>query len=744
LLKGRLFLEWSAIALIVSLLVIAAVTKGFTRRFDNLVYDIAATWRAAPAPDDILIIAIDNQSLAKMGKWQWPRSVHTALLDRLAQVQPKAIAYDVLFTERADKAADTALAAAIRRADNVALPLLYDVPGMNGASHDLFLPVPPLAAAAKGLGTVNVLFDVDGLVRRAQLETRLGTERWAHLTETTFRIATGAHSKTYAALKNEPTQSQDDDRGAVMIPFLPEGAFRSVAFSSVIAGEVPPVFFKDKIILIGATAPGLGDRYPVPGPAGSTMSGIEVQANMLSGLIHNRFVYDAPKWLTIAGALLPIWALMGSFLRLRPGHNLLLSLLLITSVCVFALAGLVWFGMWVPPGPALLGLILVYPLWGWRRLEALSSFVGRQALLLKAEPGMVAMPAVKRLAKPAYGLDSVALEAAELGSVIGAMRGIQRFMGDVLTGFPDPVCIVDGQQQVMLANAAARQLLGHDIDGVALPHILSQLQCAQSDQPDELSLLDGRTFLVRQAPLSDMGQQGGGAIIRFADISRLIDADKAREQVLEFLSHDMRTPQAAIISLLDHAKAESVDEKLRQRLNGYARQTLKLADDFVQRARFESVKELTEDVNIGAAMIEAIDICWPYAQQQLIKINSSGLDQEAFVCGDQSALVRAFTNLIDNAVKYAPPGSVVVCRLEVSAKALCSIADQGPGIGPERLANIFAIYGSRSSQKVPGAGLGLAFVKTIVDRHKGSITCTSSAETGTRFELKFPLLDQEG
>jgi CHASE2 domain-containing sensor protein/signal transduction histidine kinase len=736
LLKGRLFLEWSAIVLIVSLLAVAAVTKGFTRRFDNLVYDIASTWRAAPASDSILIIAIDNQSLAKIGKWQWPRSVHTVLLDRLTQAQPKAIAYDVLFTERADEATDAALAAAIRRADKVVLPVLYDVPGLNGASHDLFLPVQPLAAAAKELGAVNLLFDPDGLVRRVQLETRIGTERRAHLAEMTFRLATGAQSKTYDLLQRGPIETQGADRGTVMIPFLPEGAFRSVSFSSVIAGEVPQAFFKDKILLVGATAPGLGDRYAVPGPAGSTMAGIEIQANMLSGLIHNRFVHDAPKWLAIAGALLPIWMLMGSFLRLRPWHNLLLSLLLLATVCVVSLAGLLWFGVWVPPGPALLGLIIVYPLWGWRRLEALSSFVGRQARLLKAEPGMMTGQA-----KPAVGLDSVAAEAAELSSVIGAMRGVQRFMSDVVTGFPDPVCVIDDKQQVTLANVAAHQLLGSDIDGVALPRLLSRLQATQGNQPDELSLADGRTFLMRQAPLSDIGEQAGGAIVRFADISRLIDADKAREQVLEFLSHDMRTPQAAIISLVDQAKAEPADDKLLQRINGYARQTLKLADDFVQRARFESVKELTEDVNIGAAMMEAIDICWPYAQQQLIKVVSSGLEQEAFVRGDHSALVRAFTNLIDNAAKYAPPGTVVVCRLEVSALAICSISDQGPGIGPERLANIFAAYGPRGNQSVSGVGLGLAFVKRIVDRHKGTITCSSSAKTGTRFELKFPLLD---
>jgi signal transduction histidine kinase len=529
-----------------------------------------------------------------------------------------------------------------------------------------------------------------------------------------------------------------DSQGTVMIPFLPEGAFRSVAFANVIAGEVPQAFFKNKIILVGATAPGLGDRFPVPGPAGSTMSGVEIQANMLSGLMHNRFVRDVPQWLAIVGALLPIWILMCSFLRLRPGHNLLVSLLLIATVCAIALAGLVSFGVWLPPGPALLGLIIVYPLWGWRRLEALSSFVGRQAQQLRAESGMA-------LARPrsAEGLDSVAAEAADLGNIIGAMRSVQRFMSDVVTGFPDPVCVVDATQKVTLANAAARDLLGADMRGLTLPQLFERMKAIKSEQSDEIALADGRTFLIRQAPLSDAAEQSGGAIIRFADISQLKQADKAREQMLEFLSHDMRTPQAAIISLLDMKEGQSNDAYVLRRIQGYARQTLKLADDFVHRARFETVTDLKDEVNIGATIAEAIDVCWPHAQQQQIKISSRGLEQEAFVRGDQSALVRAFTNLIDNALKYASPGSEVVCSLNVAAQAICTISDQGPGIPAERLAELFKAYGPRGTQTVSGSGLGLAFVKMIVDRHKGSISCTSAADIGTHFELQFPLLDDE-
>ncbi len=739
-LKGRLLLEWSAIALLATLLIFASVYSGLTRRFDNLIYDVASTWRAAPASDQILIVAIDNQSLASLGKWQWPRTLHAALLDRLSQsnARPAAIAYDVLFTEAADAQSDAAVAAAMKRGAPVLLPVLYQTPGLNGASHDFYPPVEPYAAAAQGLGTVNLLFDEDGLVRRAQLETRSDTERRPHLMEMTHRAALGYPSRTYQALIEGAAASDQPDGGTMLIPFLPEGAFRRVSFSTVLAGEVPADFFKGKMVLVGVTAPGLGDRYPVPGPAGSTMSGIEIQANMLSGLLSQRFIRPAPRWAALSGALLPIWLLMAGFLQLRPGRILVMSLLLIAAVCAVSFAGLLTFGVWLPPGPALLGLIIVYPLWGWRRLQALSSFVARQAHMLRAEPALG-----RTVTLSGAGLDSVAAEAAELGQVIGTMRGIQRFMSDVVRGFPDPVCVVDAGNRITLANAAAQDVLGGAIEGEQLQPLLASLTHARSGQQEDLVLADGRTFLIRQAPLQMIGDQSGGAIVRLADISRLKAADRERERMLEFLSHDMRSPQAAIISLLDMQGAELKDSILWQRIQDHAQQTLKLADDFVQQARLEAISDFTHEVDIAAAMAEAIDRCWPAAQQKQIKLISQGLDQEAFVRGDQSALVRAFANLIDNAIKYTPHGTKVSCSVEQAQQVICRIQDEGPGIAPERLANIFEAYGARGTKSISGAGLGLAFVKTTMDRHHAAISCTSAAGVGTCFEMRFALLDAE-
>jgi CHASE2 domain-containing sensor protein/signal transduction histidine kinase len=735
LLKARLFIEWSVIAFVATLVVCAALVSGATRRFDNLIYDAASVWRAAPPSDKILIVAIDNQSLAKIGKWQWPRQRHAELIAQLATAKASAIAYDVLFVENADIAADQALATAMTGGVPVLLPVLYEMPGLNGAAYDLFLPVEPLAQAAHNLGTVNLLFDSDGIVRRAQLETRTQDRRIPHLMEVTYRAVSGRMSDTYQKSVADKPDSTASDAETVLIPFHSEGAFRSVSFSSVLVGEVPVSFLQDKIILVGATAPGLADRFPVPGPAGSTMSGIEIQANMLNGLMHNSFVMPAPFWANLLAGLAPIWLLMLGFLKFRPNANLLASLLLIVIVIAVSLAAVVFSGLWIAPGPALLGLILVYPLWGWRRLEALSSFVGKQAKALRAEPGLA-----REWVAPASGLDSVAVEADELQKVIGTLRSVQRFMSDIISGFPDAVCLVDQDNLVTLTNEAGRDLLGADSVGKKLSSLLMSLK--KKDGPeDELALSDGRTFLIRRVPLTLDKSMRYGAIVRFADITRLKVADQERSQMLEFLSHDMRAPQAAIISLLEQHGGRALEPTVLARIQGYAHQTLKLADDFVHRARFAAVTDLIDDVNLASVIAEAVDRCWPQAQQKKISLTTTGLDAEAFVRGDTSAVTRAFVNLIDNAVKYSPDASQVVCSLDIKdGKAVCTIKDQGPGLPEARRDDIFAAYGARGKSSAIGAGLGLAFVKVVADRHKAAVSCTSDS-SGTSFTLTFSLAD---
>ncbi len=732
-LRGRLIFEWTFVVLIASVIVLLAVTSGFTTRFDNLIYDRAAVLRSAPPSDDILIVEIDTPSLAAIGHWPWGRRTHARLISALAKSRPKVIANDILFIEPSDQ--DEDLATAIRAGPPVVLPLLYSTPGSNGARQDIFEPVEPLKAAAAGLGTVNLVFDEDGLIRRAQLETRVGGRSWPHLMELTYRLAKGGQSSIFRQQTLPQSQTSNEDDDSILVPMRPAGSFRHVSFNSILAGEVPGEFLRDKIVLIGATADGMGDRYPVAAAAGSTMSGIEIQANLLNALLSNKIIERASLSTTILASLLPIWLLMVGFLKWQPNTNLIASLSLIASMVAGSVLIAVYGGIWVSPGPVLLGLLLVYPLWGWRRLEALNAFVGQAARDLNAEPALGLTHAEKR-----RGLDSVAAKATELSAVIGALRGVQQFMTDVVSGFPDAICVVDKDMRVTLSNDAAKHVIGTDLSGQLLHDLIAARAPGYVRGADEMCDLEGRTFLIRQVQMSPQLGEGVGAIVRFADISQLRMAAVEREEMLEFLSHDMRAPQAAILSLLEGAEETEMLRSIRRN----ARKTLKLADGFVQNARLSSTELEMEETNLAAALAEAIDAVWPQAKRRDIRIHATGADLEAFLQGNASALVRAFTNLLDNAVKYSPAGAQITCDLTVDAGTesgaapliRCSIADEGGGLPAARVTNPYARFGAIAGEG-GGAGLGLAYVKQVVDRHGGTITCQSQKNQGTCFTLSF-------
>jgi CHASE2 domain-containing sensor protein len=628
LLRNRLVFEWIAVALFGVLVAGASAWFGLTTKLDNLMLDVASPLRVAPPDDRILIVEIDNDTLKKLGNFPWVRSVHAQFLNRAKAAGPHVIAYDILFLEPMDAADDAAIAKAVGHGAPTYLPVLYQVPGENGASETLTLPIDPLPAVAAGLGEVNLLFDSDGLVRRAQLQTNAAGRALPHLMELTYREVIGKPSPAHARILS---LANDE---SLYVPMAHVGTFRRLSFASILAGEVPSAFIKDKILLVGATADGMGDRYPVSAMAGSSMAGIEIQANLLNALIHDRFVQPVGRSAGLAFSILPVLALMLLFWRFKPTVNLLLSLAMIAIVLAATGILLTSNGLWLAPASALLGIVLVYPLWGWRRLTALSSFIGKQAQLLRHENELVGQTAA------ITGLDRLGRQTADLEGVIGQIRTLKR----------------------------------------------------------------------------------------------------EREEMLEFLSHDMRAPQSAILMLLSEDDALNPGGKARIADN--AKKTLRLADDFVQLARLKAIDLKLEDVDIAAVASEAIDACWPQANAKGISIVGDGLESEAFARGDAGALVRALSNLIDNAVKYGSTNSEVRCDIAVRAlNVVVTVSDQGPGLPPERSKDVFARFGSRGDTAESGSGLGLAFVRAVVQRHGGDIDCSSAPGQGTRFTISLPMAD---
>ncbi len=736
----RLAVEWWLVLLLATGLVVACVATGFTDRFDLLLYDFAQRQLPQTPRQDILLVTVDDRSLAEIGPWPWPRATQARLLQAVAKSRPRAVALDVLLSEPGDAAGDAALATAIRGGPPTYLPVQFVVPGRDGADFNVLEPLPPFRAAATGLGHVNLSPDADGVIRRVYLDYAAGGRNWPHLV--TWLSHTGRGAESAPAVASPLLRAQHP----VMIAYAgPQGSFPAISAASLIRGEVPPEALAGKWVLVGVTATGVGDTYATPVSTDhSLMPGLEIQANVLNALLTNRGITPVEGGFRYTFMLAPIMAMLLGLRRLRPRRTLWVLVALLGAV--LGGAGLLLAGghMWIAPGSALFGLIAIYPLWSWRRLASLSAYIATELEKLEAEhdPLERARPTLAQA-------DFVERQIGLLRSAIDRERDLRRFLIDRIAQMPDAVVIIDPAGKVVIANDGAVALwrsLGGDTAPAMIEPLLARLGTApiggggSTAWQVDAATADGRSFTVQCEPQRAADDAVIGAVIRVTETTDAVLAQRQREEVLQLLSHDMRAPQVSILTLLDGDTTGRLAAPVAQRVRNYAERTLGLADGFVQLARAQSLRFEPQPVDLGDVMREAADALWPQAVARHVTIHCDVPDEEVLVMGDRSLLARMFVNLIDNATRFSASGQVIRATL-VASHNTCSaiIADDGAGIAPEPLARLFERFTS-SAQGVGGVGLGLAFVHATVLRHGGRIDCASELGCGTRFTLRFPMV----
>ncbi|SBV35063.1 Integral membrane sensor signal transduction histidine kinase [uncultured Sphingopyxis sp.] len=748
-LPRSLRLEWWCVGLLATAVSLFLVLDRSSERIDLLIYDMVVSRQRQDPDPRILLVAVDQEALGEAGAWPWSRETHARLVRRLSEGRPSAIAYDVLFVE--SKPADAALASAI--ADTpIFLPLLFDAPGRDGRAFDIVPPPASLHIRSEHLGHVNLIVDRDGQVRRLRPYDGNANISWPHLMERTRSFVDGSQPSSEAR------------RNPILIDYAgPPGHFPSISAAAILRREFPEELLQGRIILVGVTAPGLADTYPTPmNEAYGTMSGLEIQANFLNGLLAGRDIREAPTLARLLFVILPLWLLMLSFLWLRPRHAAAHTAFLASLVLGTSITALLRLGVWLPPASALLTLAILYPLWGWRRLTAVSHYMIDELEALRTEPDLLSR---------SYGggaLDPVSRQVQLLSHAVGQLRDIKRFISDSLDQLPDAIFVLTPHGAILLANAAGQALF--EITAPLLPpHINSLLSkmlpdTAPSKAPEsfsfpqllerspsgepsspEMLMPDGRCFALRTAPRVDGSGQQVGWILRMSDISAVWEARRERRDTLRFLSHDMRAPLMSVLALLATAKPEALAPSLAERLRRHTWRTLDLADGFLQLARAQSLRFQPMIVNLSDLLKDAIDQLWPQITEMRIKFDTNGDNRELLILGEASLLTRAFVNLIQNAIKYGGEGATVTCTLAIEFAdncplATCTVSDNGPGVTPATMKNIFHSFERGTGAHGQGAGLGLTFVQAVARRHGGTVRCTSGRNKGTAFTLSLPLL----
>lgn len=281
-----------AAASVVVVLFLYYSQNSFLEAFESKTYDLRfRDMRGAiPLEPSIGIIAIDDKSIAELGRYPWNRAQYARLLDRLKTAQAKAVLFDAFFPEREDKANDQAFASATKRSGNVVLAALFEY-GKDGQVKGVTRSLPELEGAAFGVGNINFLPEDDGVNRRSPLLIEFDGELTPSLGMMAAMLAMG--EQKYEVGGGEVVIGERHipvgENHVMWVNFTgPPAGYPRYSFTDVVNGRIPPEQLKDKILFLGATAPGIYDMRVTPFHGNTP--GVEVHATIADNIISGRFI----------------------------------------------------------------------------------------------------------------------------------------------------------------------------------------------------------------------------------------------------------------------------------------------------------------------------------------------------------------------------------------------------------------------------------------------------------------------
>jgi heavy metal sensor kinase len=304
-------------------------------------------------------------------------------------------------------------------------------------------------------------------------------------------------------------------------------------------------------------------------------------------------------------------------------------------------------------------------------------------------------------------------------------------------------------------DAAERQLLG--ILGLALPlavtiaavggYVLAYRALRPVEQLRRAAEDYGAKDLSRRLAPRELRDDELGRLARTLDamLDRVAAAVEQQRRFTGDASHELRTPIATILAdaSLSLERARSGDEQRATiaRIGTEAARMTRMVEGLLVLARSDarSAPRASEQVDLRAMLVASVDRATPRASERDVRI-ATRVERGLVVADHDGGLERVFDNLLDNAVRYAPGGSTV--EIEAAARdgmVRVTVSDHGPGVQPEERTRVFERFHRGPGASGPGAGLGLAIARAIVDAHGGRIAATETSGGGATFVVELPV-----
>jgi adenylate cyclase len=353
-------------------------------------YDMRLRALERTAPRHVTIAAIDEHSLAKIGRWPWSRTTFAQLIQRLDEAGAKVIAFDMFFSERESARADAQFAAAIASSGKVVLGTVFlnreearhlgaasqekafkaiapqaiaDIRAASDVSpvfqmeqpHGVLANIAELQASTSYAGHINVLPDIDGVVRRSPLILRHDGRYFPAFDVQVARAFLGASALTLeladygiAGVSLGERQIALDEEGRLLVRYRgPERTFGAVSIADIIERKADAGMLRDRVVLIGNTAQGIGDIRVTP--YGHAFPGVEIRANIIENLLEGN-VLQRPGWITFvdaAGMLVVALIMLGLLPRLGVSWAAILAAALLAAYLFLATMLFRTAGLWL-------------------------------------------------------------------------------------------------------------------------------------------------------------------------------------------------------------------------------------------------------------------------------------------------------------------------------------------------------------------------------------------------------------
>ena len=332
----------------------------------------------------------------------------------------------------------------------------------------------------------------------------------------------------------------------------------------------------------------------------------------------------------------------------------------------------------------------------------------------------------------------------------------------VLTSTDNPVIAINRNLKIIFINPSARILFTEEIEGNADDIISGHMPIPRpflpTDLRDFIYQIQNRgyytheydfgnhIYVCRIATLGATHIDGWVAVLN--DITNLMELDRMKNEMIRMTSHDLKNPLQAALANLDLLR-EDIDinnEEAIISLNLIEKQLDKMSRIISGILDLERLKMghqvYNQSVDIHNLLEQVVEEVEDYAMDNHIKIvQDFNVLRNKILNGDFHQLKRVFVNLMENAIKFTPESGTVWLVGETSkAKIIISVTDNGVGISEDLQVRIFERFfrGQQDHyQHVSGSGLGLSFVKSIVENHQGSITVKSEPNIGSCFQLIF-------